>query len=526
MESTTALDSTATDSGAPEDDGRDFDVAIIGGGMGGIAVAYYLRERGHTDFVVLEAADDVGGTWRDNSYPGCACDIPSHLYSFSFAPNPDWSSTFSGQPEIWDYIKRSTAELGLSDHVRLNHDVLDASWNDDRGRWAIETSQGLYSSRVLVSAAGLLSTPSTPEIPGLDDFRGPAFHSAQWDHEQDLDGRRVAAVGTGASAIQFIPALQPLVGQLDVFQRTPAWVLPRPDRPLTKLEHRMYRRFPLAQRTMREALYYGRDTLAVPFAHEPRLMGLVERAARWHVRRQVADPKLRKQLTPDYAIGCKRVLLSDDYYPALTQPNVELVTAPISRVCERSILTEDGAEREVDAIVFGTGFTASEPEFARRIRGLGGVTLSEVWDGSPEAYLGVSVADFPNMFLVLGPNTGLGHNSALDIIESCAAYIADAVTWMQTQAVGVVDVRADEQARYNAEIQRRLRRSVWQTGGCRSWYQDAKGRNTALWPGFAFRYRRTTAHFRPAAYATRPAAAQAERPGLTQGSGSPIEPPG
>ena len=484
------------------------DVAIIGAGMGGIAVAYYLRQRGHTDFVLLEAADDVGGTWRDNSYPGCACDIPSHLYSFSFAPNPDWSSTFSGQPEIWDYIRRSTDELGLNDRVRLRHEVLGAAWDADAAGWRIETSMGVYTARVLVSAAGLLSTPSVPEIPGLGVFQGPAFHSAEWDHDHDLTGRWVAVVGTGASAIQFIPALQPGVGRLDVYQRAPAWVLPRPDRRLTDLERRVYRRFPLAQRAMREALYYGRDMLAVPFAYEPRLMKLVEGRARWHLRRAVADPMLRKKLTPDYTLGCKRVLLSDDYYPAMTQHNVEVIPDPINRVTEHSIVTEAGIEREIDAIVFGTGFAASEPEFAKRIRGQDGATLSEVWDGSPQAYVGASVAGFPNLFMVLGPNTGLGHNSALDIIESGAAYIADAMDWMAVHRVGVVDVRAEEQARYNAEIQERLSRSVWQTGGCTSWYQDAKGRNTALWPGFAAGYRHTTAHFHPAAYETRPRAAQ------------------
>jgi len=307
-------------------------VAIIGAGFSGLAMAINLKREGEEDFVLLERADDVGGTWRANTYPGCACDIPSHLYSFSFAPNPDWSQTYSEQPEIWDYLRRCTEEFEIAPHVRYGHDVVSAEWNEESGRWRIDTTEGRFAAEVMVAAVGPLSEPAVPEVPGLESFKGTVFHSAEWDHEHDLTGERVAVVGTGASAIQFVPEIQPKVGQLHLFQRTPPWVLPHPGRGVTRPERRLYRRLPALQRLVRGLVYSSRELLVVGFTMRQRLMRPIERLAGRHLEKQVPDPEMRERLTPHYRIGCKRILQSDNFYPAITKPNVELVTDPIREV--------------------------------------------------------------------------------------------------------------------------------------------------------------------------------------------------
>jgi cation diffusion facilitator CzcD-associated flavoprotein CzcO len=493
----------APTSGTPADAApADFRIAIVGSGFSGLGMAIRLKQEGIEDFVVLERADDVGGTWRDNTYPGAACDVPSHLYSFSFAPNPEWTRTFSPQREIWDYLRRCAADFDVLPHIRFRHDVQQAAWDEERQRWLIDTSAGRLSAQVLVAGPGPLSEPSIPRIPGLERFEGAAFHTAQWDHDVDLRGRRVAVIGTGASTIQVVPEIQPQVEKLHLFQRTAPWIMPHPDRSLTKREKRLYRRFPAAQLAMRAAIYWAREMFVLPFMHK-RLAKLPQTMARKHLAQQVRDPELRRKLTPSYTIGCKRILISNDYYPALSQPNVELQTAGIREVRERSIVTADGRETEVDVIVFGTGFRVTDMPAAEYIRGRSGESLAEAWKGSMQAYLGTSIAGFPNLFMLVGPNTGLGHNSMVFMIESQLAYVLDAVRTMGERGIASVDVRPDVQAAYNDELQDGLRETVWATGGCASWYLDDSGRNTTLWPGGTWRFRTRTRRFDPALYTLR-----------------------
>jgi cation diffusion facilitator CzcD-associated flavoprotein CzcO len=475
------------------------DVAIIGSGFSGLGTAIELRRRGRTDFVVLERGPDVGGTWHYNTYPGCACDVPSHLYSFSFAPNPDWSHTYSAQPEIRAYLRRCADQFGVRQFIRFGTEVTGARWDEDARRWRLETGGGEVAARVLVSATGPLTEPNVPPLPGLESFAGTTFHSARWNHDHDLRGARVAAVGTGASAIQFVPAIQPQVAQLHVFQRTPPWVLPHTNRAITGLERRLYRMFPSLQRLVRGGIYTAREALVLGFVKEPRLMRLIERGARRHIERQISDPELRERVTPRYTIGCKRILPSNRWYRALDRPNVELVTSPIRAVRPHSIVTEDGTERAIDTIVFGTGFHVTDMPVGRLVRGRDGRTLEEAWQGSPRAHLGTAIAGFPNLFVLLGPNTGLGHSSMVYMAESQIAHVMDALQEMRKRGADVVEVRPEVEERYNAAIDERMRRTVWSTG-CASWYLDANGRNSTLWPGWTWEFRRRVARLDPAEY--------------------------
>jgi cation diffusion facilitator CzcD-associated flavoprotein CzcO len=483
-------------------------VAVIGTGFAGLGMAIRLRQMGVEDFVVLERADEVGGTWRDNTYPGCQCDVPSHLYSLSFAPNPEWTRTFSMQPEIGAYLKHVADDYDVRRFVRFGQEVRSATWDEPRARWLLETPAGVLEADIVVSGVGALSEPSIPKLPGMETFEGAMFHSAAWDHDVDLAGKRVAVVGTGASAIQFIPHIQPKVKSLAVFQRTPPWVMPHPDRPLSEFEHRLYRAFPLARKLMRDGIYWAREAFVLGFMH-PRLMRLGERIARRHLAKQVRDPGLRRKLTPSYRMGCKRVLLSNDYFPALQQPNVEVVTDGIAEVRPRSVVDADGIEREVDAILFGTGFHVIDMPFADRVTGRGGATLAERWDGGMKALKGTSIPGFPNFFMLLGPNTGLGHNSVVFMIEAQIQYVADALRTLREQGATTVEVREEAVEAYDAEIQERLKGSVWNTGGCASWYLDDKGRNSVIWPGFTWPYKRRTLRFDPEAYELRTARAAA-----------------
>jgi cation diffusion facilitator CzcD-associated flavoprotein CzcO len=462
-------------------------------------MAIRLRQEGIEDFVVLERAGDVGGTWHDNTYPGCACDVPSHLYSFSFAPNPRWSRTYSRQPEILRYLRRCADDFGVRPHVRLGCDVAEARWDEAAGRWRLETSDGTVTARVLVSATGALAEPKLPDIPGIERFRGPAFHSAQWDHSFDCAGKRVAVVGTGASAIQIVPAIAREVADLEVYQRTPPWVLPHTGRPVSALEKRLYDTLPPLQRLLRGGIYAARELLVLGFVKDPRLMRVVARIARRHIRRQVRDPELLAKVTPAYPIGCKRILPSNDWYPALGRENVDLHTSPIAEIRERSIVTEDGTEREVDAIVFGTGFHVTDMPAARFVHGRDGRTLDDVWEGSPRALLGTAVAGFPNLFLLLGPNTGLGHSSMVYMIESQIAHVLAALRAMGEHGAEAVEPRPEAQAAYNAALDDRMRGTVWNSG-CASWYVDRTGRNSTLWPDWTWRFRRRAAGFDPAEY--------------------------
>lgn len=478
-------------------------IAIIGAGFAGLGTAIRLKQAGIEDFVILEKADEVGGTWQANTYPGCQCDVPSQLYSFSFARNPDWSRSFSLQPEIWEYLRRCTDLYGVREKLRLQTELLQASWSETEQLWRLTTSKGSLTAEILVSGMGVLCEPSLPAIEGLESFEGETFHSARWDHGVDLAGKRVAVIGTGASAVQLVPKIQPHVGQLRVFQRTPPWVLPHPDRTITAAERLLYKRLPSVQRLVREGIYWGRELLVLPFLH-PLLGRPVEAVAKRHLRRQVADEALRERLTPSYEIGCKRILLSDDYYPALQAENAQLITAPIERVSERGILTRDNVMHELDAIVLSTGFHVTDAPYASLVRGRDGRSLAEAWQGSPKVHLGSTVSGFPNLFLLLGPYTALGHTSVVFMIECQIEYLLDCIATMDRQRLRAIEPRADVQQAFLAEMRRRAKRTVWLSGGCASWYLDSEGAASAIWPGPTWRFRQRLRRFQADEYLLRP----------------------
>ena len=479
----------------------DFTIVVVGAGFAGLGMGIRLKQAGIESFTILEKADDVGGTWRDNSYPGCACDVPSHLYSYSFEPYPGWTRTYSRQPEIWDYLRRCAEKYRLRPHIRFNTELDRAAFDDASGTWRIRTKQGgSLRAKALILATGGLSNPAYPKIDGIDAFQGKSFHSQQWDHGYDLRGKRVAVIGTGASAIQLVPQIAPRVERLDLYQRTPPWILPRPDRAITPRERERFARHPGLQRLVRTATYWLMELRVLPFVIGPRLMRYIQRIGERHLAARIPDPALRKKLTPDYTIGCKRILIADDYYPTLLRANVHLIAEGIREIRAHGIVARDGTERETDAIIYATGFRATEPVERDVIKGREGVDIWDAWREGPEAFLGTTVAGFPNLFMIIGPNTGLGHTSMIFMIESQVEYILDALRTMRVRNLKDVEVRAEVQAEYNRRIQARLQRAVWSAGGCKSWYLDAHGKNVTLWPGFTWRFRRLTRRFRPHHY--------------------------
>ncbi|MFD6418162.1 flavin-containing monooxygenase [Streptomyces sp. NPDC060194] len=472
-------------------------VAVIGSGFGGLGAAVRLRREGVTDFVVLERADAVGGTWRDNSYPGCACDVPSHLYSFSFAPNPDWPRTFSGQEHIRAYLERVADTFGLRPHIRLGCEVKRMRWDADALHWEVDTAQGSLTADVVVAATGPLSDPSIPDIPGLDTFDGEVFHSARWDHNADLRGKRVAMIGTGASAIQIVPSIQPEVGRLTLFQRTPPWVLPRVDREITAAERALHRALPATAKARRGILWGIREVQVGAFTKYPGVLGRVEKLAVRNLHQHVEDPALRAALTPDYRIGCKRILLSNSYYPALARPNVDVVASGLKEVRGSTLVAADGTSVEADVIVFGTGFRVTDMPIAERVVGAGGQTLAESWKDGMAALRGATAAGFPNWMTIIGPNTGLGNSSMILMIESQLNYLADYVKQLdalkgRSGERVALDARPTAVHAWNHGVQDRMARTVWKTGGCDSWYLDANGRNTTIWPGTTSAFRKET----------------------------------
>jgi cation diffusion facilitator CzcD-associated flavoprotein CzcO len=472
---------------------QEFSVVIVGAGFAGIAMGAELNRRGRPDYVVLERGSDVGGTWRDNTYPGATCDIPSRLYSLSFAPNPNWSRTFSAQPEILDYLRRVAREHGVIDRCRFDVEVIAARWDPSVRRWEVATTAGRFRARYLIVGSGALSEPADPDLAGLASFAGPVFHSARWNHDVPLAGRRVAVIGTGASAVQIVPSIAGVTSHLDVYQRTPAWVMPRNDRAYRPLEKRLFRRLPVVARLIRAALYATHEAYVVMFAKRPRLAGIGSRIATRHLRRQVSDPELRRRLTPQFAFGCKRVLISSDYYPTLARDDVELVTSSIATIRPTAIVTVDGTEHPTDVIIFATGFHVTDSPIAGRIRDGDGVSLAERWQVTGmQALRGTTVPGYPNLFFIVGPNTGQGHTSMVYIIESQVAYISSALRAVSSRASRTLDARPDAARRYNEAVQSRLAPTVWNAGGCRSWYLDSQGRNSTLWPDFTFRYRGAT----------------------------------
>lgn len=473
---------------------------VIGTGFAGLGMAIALQRAGIHDYLILEKAHDVGGVWRDNSYPGAACDVPSHLYSFSFEPNPNWSHVFARQGEIHQYLRHCAEKYKLHPRIRFGAEVTEARFDEPRALWQVTLRDGqTLFSQLLITATGQLSRPAYPRIPGIDSFQGRTFHSAQWDHDFALQGRRVAVVGTGASAIQFVPAIAPDVASLKVFQRSPAYILPRPDRPYAAWEKALFKYVPLVMKLHRAWIYSCYETRALAFT---RFKGLMKAAAgrpfKQLLRRQVPDARLRTLLTPSYQIGCKRILLSGEYLATMARPEVELVTTGIQRVTPEGIETTDGQQHPVDVIIYGTGFAATEFLAPMKITGRQGVDLNDTWRQGAQAYLGMTVPGFPNFFMLYGPNTNLGHNSIVYMLESQIAHVVRCIRMMGRASAQTLEVDAARYTLFNAQVQQRLRHTVWQ--GCTSWYVDANGHNSTNWPGFTLSYRWLTRHSSMAAY--------------------------
>jgi cation diffusion facilitator CzcD-associated flavoprotein CzcO len=478
----------------------DAEVIIAGAGFAGIGMAIQLDKHGFGSFLVLESASDVGGTWRDNRYPGCACDIPSALYSYSFERNPAWTRVFPRQDELWEYLRGCVDKYELRSRMRFDSALREARYDDASSTWRLTTASGAeLTCRVLVSAMGFLNRPSIPALPGFERFRGKSFHTAEWDASADLRDKRVAVIGTGASAIQIVPEIALVVGELTLFQRTPPWVIPRNDAPIGARLRALRRLLPGYTRALRTLLYWMLEIRAFGFTVRPELLRSREALALRHLERQVPEPELRRALTPDYRMGCKRILLSDDYYPALRRPNVSVVTSPIAEVREDAVVTADGVAHAADVLIFATGFKATEGFGPVRVFGRGGIELSDAWRDGMAAYLGTSVAGFPNFFTLIGPNTGLGHNSMVVMMEAQFRYVLSALRLMRRRGVRALDVRRTVQDSFNQSLQARLKKTVW-ASGCHSWYLDAHGKNTTLWPGFTFAYRFLTRRLDPTRY--------------------------
>ena len=462
------------------------DAIVVGAGFSGLCAGVQLREAGFHDFLILEKADRVGGTWRENTYPGAACDVPSHLYSYSFAPNPRWSRAYGEQAEILAYLERCADTFGLRPHLRFNHTVLDARFDEIGGVWHVHTDHGDFTARALMLGNGALHIPQLPNVPGLDRFKGTTFHSARWNHDYDFKGKRVAVIGTGASSIQFVPRIAKEVDKLHVFQRTPPWIVPKRDREIGTRERWALEHVPGAHALRRTALYWSMESRVIGFAYAPSVLAVAEKLVKRFIAKQVPDPALRAKVTPNYRLGCKRVLISNEYYPAIQRPNVELVTDGIAEVTATGVRTVDGVERPVDAIVCGTGFRVSEYLSSIRIVGRGGVELNEAWRTSLRNYLGITVSGFPNLFLLMGPNTGLGHNSMIFMIEAQARYATRALQAMRTGRLAAIDVKPAAEQAFRARLADKMKGTVWMTG-CQSWYQTANG-EVFLWPAATLDY--------------------------------------
>jgi cation diffusion facilitator CzcD-associated flavoprotein CzcO len=477
---------------------------IIGSGFSGLGMGIALKNQGFTDrdFLILEKADEIGGTWRDNTYPGCACDIPSHMYSFSFEPKPDWTHMWSFQPEIFDYLKHVTDKYGLRRNIRFNTFVDRAHWDEHDARWHVFDKSGQeFVAQFLISGAGGLHIPSIPDVEGADTFGGAMFHSAQWDHDVDLTGKRVAVIGTGASAIQIVPAIIDQVAGLDLYQRTPAWVMPRPNNAFPQWLRRVFTYVPGTRALMRAAIYWIHEAVGFAMTRQPRLLKIGELMGRWNINRSIKDPELRRKLTPSYTAGCKRILNSDTYYRAIANPKAQVITDGIAEITPTGIVTRDGAEHPVDVIVWATGFHVTDSYTYVDIKGAGGEDLVDRWNAEGiQAHRGITVAGMPNLFFLLGPNTALGHNSVVFMIESQIRYVAQAIAAADAAGAKALAPTRRAQDEFNAQLQHDLAGTVFSTGGCHSWYMDAHGVNRTLWSGMTWQYWMSTRHFQPAEY--------------------------
>ncbi|WP_288352471.1 NAD(P)/FAD-dependent oxidoreductase [uncultured Marinobacter sp.] len=475
-------------------------VIIIGTGFGGLCMAIQLRNAGIETFTLLEKASGVGGTWRDNTYPGAACDVQSHLYSFSFEPKHDWSRKFGLQPEILDYMQHCVEKYDLAGHIQFNREVASAVFNEATNTWTVTTTDGeSQTADIIVTATGQLNQPAWPNIPGLDTFAGTTFHSARWDHNHDLSGKNVGVIGTGASAIQFVPEIVPKVGALSLFQRSAAWVLPKPDRPFYKWEQALFQKVPAWDRIYRSLIYWKNESRALAFTRFNSLLELFAWQAKRFAKHQVRDPEKFRHLIPDYKIGCKRILISNDWYSAVDQSHVELVTTGIERVVEEGLITTDGALHRLDTIVLGTGFAASDFLSPMEITGRNGASLNQAWATGSEAYKGITVSGFPNLFMLYGPNTNLAHNSIVYMLESQVRYVLGCINTLSATPGTAMDVKPDRLKTFSEGVQTKLKDSVWESG-CHSWYLDSDGKNTVNWPGFTFTYRKATREVNPDDY--------------------------
>jgi cation diffusion facilitator CzcD-associated flavoprotein CzcO len=474
-------------------------VAVVGGGFGGVGAAVMLRRAGHEDVTVFERGERVGGVWHHNTYPGAACDVPSHLYEFSFEPNPRWSRRYAPQAEIQSYLEQVARRHGVLERVRTGTDVTRADWDEPRGKWTLQTSAGPHEADVLITACGQLSVPKVPPIAGLDAFEGPAFHTAQWRHDVDLAGRRVAVLGTGCSAIQVVPAIQPVVAQLDVYQRSPGWTFPKMDFAYSDRSKRLFERFPLLQRADRAAIFAFMELGAAAMTNQRWLLAPFRAIARRQITTAIEDPELRRKVTPVDELGCKRLMLTDDWYPTLTKPNVELITEPLAEVTATGIRTDAGRERAADVLVLATGFKTHGFVAPMEIVGAHGRTLAEEWARVPRAYLGMSVPAFPNLFLLYGPNTNGGTGSVIYTIEAGMSHVLAALEELARGQARRIEVRRQAAEQFDRELRAALSTTVWHTG-CTSWYVDEQGNDPNQWPWLWSAYRRRTARIDRHAY--------------------------
>lgn len=482
-------------------DTKQYEQIIVGAGFAGICMAIKLQEAGMNDFIILERNAHIGGTWYDNSYPGAACDVESHLYSYSFEPNPDWSRQFSPQQEILHYIEHCVKKYGLAPHIHLSKNITRCTFDEVRGLWQVTTDRGeAYTGRALMSCSGGLSEPSYPDIKGLETYQGKLFHSARWDNSYDIAGKSVAVIGTGASAIQIVPAIVSKVKHLDLYQRTPPWILPKPDKEISSFRKSMYKHLPFTRWLYRSRLYWTHELMAIGFVVNPAVMRLGGKLVIRHLHDSIKNEALRKKLTPSYTLGCKRILLSNEYYPAIASPKLSLVTEGIDQVNAGGVMTQDGKQHDVDAIILATGFQAAEGVLRYEVKGKGGLDLNEAWRDGAQAYLGTSIAGFPNLFMVVGPNTGLGHSSMILMIEAQVHYIMQGLKALKQRGAKYTDVKKEVEKTYNDSLQLRLSKTVWQSGGCMSWYQMKNGKNVTLWPGFTFTFMNRTKQFEPDKY--------------------------
>lgn len=485
------------------------ETAIVGAGFGGLGLAIRLLQDGCSDFQIFEKSDDVGGVWRDNIYPGAACDVPSHLYSFSFEPNPGWSRAFGGQAEIHQYLQHCADKYQLWDKIQFGAEVEAALFDEQQNLWTLRFRSGdEIRARAVVLAVGALNVPAYPSIEGLDTFKGKIMHTAEWDDHYSLEGKRVGVIGTGASAIQVVPSIQPQVAELKLYQRTAPWVMPKRDGWIPPVWRKTYERFPILQKLHRTLQYWMFESTAPVMIRNNWMTRVGERLGRRYLRRKIQDPVLREKVTPTYALGCKRVLLSDDYYPALTKANVDVLTQGIRRVDETGIVSADGSHQQLDALILATGFKVPAAGAPFRIEGLGGRVLDDDWRGGSEAYLGMAVTGYPNLLYIMGPNTGPGNISVIFYIESQLRYIMAYLKHMRERNIAALDIKPDVQRKFNDMIQAKMQKTTW-VSGCDSWYLTEDGKNTTLWPGYSWQYRMQAKHFDPSLYRsirTRPSA--------------------